>query len=109
MSSKTKDKKQKTTKGKHTGNGAPKSVKKKDRKLNAKNGDRYDLYQRSVNSPETDVDFLTEVFEDLRGRLGQWMRATDDPLLKGPVPAPPGAKVNPVDGTSPREPVVPAS
>ena len=43
-------------------------MKKKDRKLNAKNADRYDLYQRSVNSPETDVDFLTEVFEDLRGR-----------------------------------------
>ncbi len=72
MSSKTKDKKQKksgkSAKGKHTGSGAPKSVKKKDRKLNAKNADRYDLYQRSVNSPETDVDFLTEVFEDLRGR-----------------------------------------
>ncbi len=41
---------------------------KKDRKLTAKTADRYDLYQRSVNSPETDVDFLTKVFEDLCGR-----------------------------------------
>ena len=48
------------------------------------------------------------VLGDLRARLEGWMRATDDPLLKGPVPAPPGAKVNPVDGLSPREPVQPA-
>jgi len=48
------------------------------------------------------------VLADLRGRLDRWMRATDDPLLRGPVPAPPGAKVNPVDGLSPSEPVQPA-
>jgi hypothetical protein len=37
------------------------------------------------------------------------MRRTADPLLEGPVPAPPGAKVNPVDGVSPQEPVVDAA
>jgi arylsulfatase A-like enzyme len=45
---------------------------------------------------------------EMRGRLDAWMKRTHDPLLNGPVPAPPGAKVNPVDGISPREPVVDA-
>ena len=31
---------------------------------------------------------------DLRARLEAWMRATDDPLLLGPVPAPAGAELN---------------
>jgi N-sulfoglucosamine sulfohydrolase len=46
---------------------------------------------------------------EMRGRLDHWMTATNDPLLHGPVPAPPGAKVNPADGTSPKEPVVDAA
>ena len=41
---------------------------------------------------------------EMRGRLEAWMRATDDPLLSGPVPAPPGALANDPDGISPREP-----
>lgn len=49
-----------------------------------------------------------EALADMRARLDRWMRTTDDPLLKGPVKAPPGAVVNDVDGTSPREPVQPA-
>lgn len=48
------------------------------------------------------------VLADMRGRLDRWMHRTDDPLLKGPVPAPPGAKVNPPDQISPKEPVVDA-
>lgn len=35
------------------------------------------------------------VLEEMRGRLHKWMVATDDPLLKGPVPAPHGARVTP--------------
>ena len=41
--------------------------------------------------------------EDMRRRLDRWMRVTDDPLLRGPVPAPPGAKVNDPESTSPNE------
>lgn len=36
----------------------------------------------------------------------RWMQATDDPLLRGPVPAPPGAEVNDPDGLSPNEPTI---
>lgn len=49
------------------------------------------------------------VLREMRQRLDAWMQRTDDPLLKGPVRAPKGAKVNPVDETSPKEPVVDAS
>jgi hypothetical protein len=44
-----------------------------------------------------------EVLANMRGRLEAWMRRTADPLLDGPVPAPPGALVNDPDGISPRE------
>lgn len=40
---------------------------------------------------------------EMRGRMDTWMRATNDPLLRGPVRAPHGAQVNDPDGTSPRE------
>jgi arylsulfatase A-like enzyme len=46
------------------------------------------------------------VLEDLRGRLSEWMRATDDPLLAGPVPPPPGALVNEQWQRSPDDPPV---
>ncbi len=41
--------------------------------------------------------------DDMRRRLEKFMRATDDPLLKGPVPPPPGARVNHPDCLSPGE------
>ncbi|MFH1084338.1 MAG: sulfatase [Chloroflexota bacterium] len=47
-----------------------------------------------------------DVLAELRARLQHWMEATDDPLLRGPVAAPPGARVNDPDGISPREPTL---
>ena len=46
---------------------------------------------------------VADVLADLRVRLEAWMLATDDPLLRGPIPAPEGAVVNDVDGISPRD------
>jgi arylsulfatase A-like enzyme len=42
-----------------------------------------------------------DVLAEMRGRLDAWMRETDDPLLDGPVPAPPGATVNEPSQLSP--------
>ncbi len=44
------------------------------------------------------------VLNDMRQRLARWMQSTRDPLLRGPVPASPGAVVNDPDGLSPNEP-----
>jgi len=43
---------------------------------------------------------------DLRARLDEWMRATADPLLHGPVVPPPGVELNLPDQRSPSEPTV---
>ena len=48
--------------------------------------------------------FGAPVLEELRGRVETWMRETGDPLLDGPVPAPPGAELNDRDQVSPAEP-----
>lgn len=45
------------------------------------------------------------VLQEMQARLKRWMERTADPLLQGPIPAPPGAQVNDPDGLSPREPV----
>jgi hypothetical protein len=47
--------------------------------------------------------------EEMRGRLNRWMQATHDPILRGPIAAPPGAMANDPEGTSPNEPVMRAS
>jgi arylsulfatase A-like enzyme len=47
-----------------------------------------------------------EALADMRGRLDRYMKDTDDPLLKGEVPPPEGARVNDPDGASPREPAL---
>ena len=45
-----------------------------------------------------------DIVVDLRARLDAWMVQTDDPLLDGPVPPPPGARINAQDQVSPEEP-----
>jgi N-sulfoglucosamine sulfohydrolase len=50
-----------------------------------------------------DPDYVS-VAADLRGRLERWMQETADPLLDGPVPAPPGALLNAQDQLSAQEP-----
>jgi arylsulfatase A-like enzyme len=66
-----------------------------------------ELYDLIFDPNETnnlaDAAACASTLQDLRARLERWMRATDDPLLRGPVPAPPGARVNHSDGLSPRE------
>lgn len=47
---------------------------------------------------------MAVVLDEMRSRLGKWMRDTNDSLLTGHVAAPPGAKVNDPDGLSPTEP-----
>ncbi|MGC4108394.1 MAG: sulfatase [Thermomicrobiales bacterium] len=46
---------------------------------------------------------LAGVADGLRARLDRWMHATNDPLLSGPVPLPPGGVANDPDGLSPNE------
>ncbi|MGN6378440.1 MAG: sulfatase family protein [Gaiellales bacterium] len=41
------------------------------------------------------------ITNELRERLERWMRDTEDPLLEGPVPPPPGAEFNDPDEISP--------
>jgi N-sulfoglucosamine sulfohydrolase len=45
---------------------------------------------------------LAAVLDEMRRRLDRWMAETDDPLLQGPVPAPPGATVGPPGALSPK-------
>jgi len=42
-----------------------------------------------------------DVAEEMRERLDRWMKATDDPLLKGPIQAPSGVQVWAPDGAFP--------
>ena len=55
---------------------------------------------RNLAKDEPSAPFLSE----MRQRLARWMQSTNDPLLRGPVPAPSGAIVNDPDGLSPNEP-----
>jgi N-sulfoglucosamine sulfohydrolase len=69
---------------------------------------RVELYDLIMDPGEMrnladDGDFAL-VREELDLRLHQWMVDTDDPLLDGPVPAPPGALLNDPAGLSPSEP-----
>ncbi|MGQ9663126.1 MAG: sulfatase family protein [Kiritimatiellia bacterium] len=49
------------------------------------------------------VPIATDVLREMRERLFRWMQQTDDPLLKGWVAPPPGARVHDPDAISTRE------
>ena len=42
--------------------------------LTARTADKYDLYQRAVNSPEADVEFLVAEYKRLRGKKPRHLR-----------------------------------
>ena len=71
MASSTKNK---THIHKESSKGERKAARKRDRRLSAGTANRFELYQRSVNSPESDVDFLMEAFEEIRGRKPRHLR-----------------------------------
>lgn len=51
---------------------------------------------------------VQSILDDLRERVELWMKETEDSLLEGAVPAPPGAVINDAGGLSPREKPKPA-
>lgn len=53
-----------------------------------------------LNNPSTQI-----VLGEMRSRLNAWMRNTNDPLLEGPVPLPPGAEINDQSQLSANEPM----
>lgn len=62
----------------------------------------YDLYfdpnevYNLVGAPRS-----ATVLQEMRARLEAWMQGTDDPLLQGPIPAPPGAVLEYPNALSP--------
>ena len=52
---------------------------------------------------------MRTVLEEMRGRMDRWMTATKDPILQGPIKAPPGAVANDPDGISPTDKPLPVS
>jgi hypothetical protein len=44
---------------------------------------------------------LADVAAEMKALLQDWMLSTHDPLLDGPVPAPPGAKIDDPNAASP--------
>jgi arylsulfatase A-like enzyme len=70
---------------------------------------REQLYDLWLDPQELD-DLSTDprhaaTLAELRERLAEWMRATDDPLLAGPIEPPPGAVTNDPAQVSPNDPL----
>lgn len=64
----------------------------------------YDLMLDSGESANLAADpAMQGVLQDMRSRLDNWMKRTNDPLLNGPVQPPAGALVNDPSGSSHRE------
>ena len=67
----------------------------------------YDLmFDPNEVDNRADDPALRTVLDELRRRLTTWMQATNDPLLHGPVPLPPGAAANDPDDRSPDDPLI---
>ena len=65
----------------------------------------YDLiFDPSEEQNVADDLSVAVTLEEMRTRLDDWMRDTNDPLLRGPVPAPPGAELNDPDQVSASDP-----
>ena len=65
----------------------------------------YDLIFDPNEASNTANDLsVAVVLEEMRTRLDNWMSSTNDPLLRGPVPAPPGAELNDQDQMSASDP-----
>lgn len=62
----------------------------------------FDPQERANLAADPDHD---AVRAEMATRLDQWMRETDDPLLRGPVPAPSGARLNNPDDRSTADPL----
>jgi len=61
----------------------------------------YDLIFDPNEASNTANDLsVAVVLEEMRTRLDNWMSSTNDPLLRGPVAAPPGAELNDPDQMS---------
>ena len=46
-----------------------------------------------------------DILREMRGKLEEWMKRTDDPLLQGPIPVPPGVRTddpNAISGSTPQ-------
>ena len=69
---------------------------------------REELYDLAFDPLEVnnlvDTSAHSTVLVEMRNRLDAWMKRTDDPLLIGPVPPPPMAKLNDPNGLSPNDP-----
>ena len=66
----------------------------------------YDLiFDPNEANNRADDPAVRPVLDDMRRRLMMWMQTTNDPLLHGPVPLPPGAVANDPDDVSPDDPL----
>ena len=62
----------------------------------------YDLvFDPNERNNLIDDPTMAAVANEMRGRLQAWMQSTQDPLLHGSVPAPPGAKLDDPGAISP--------
>lgn len=65
----------------------------------------YDLYYDPAEQNNLAEDPLcAEVLAQLRDSLARWMEETEDPILKGPIPPPPNAELDPPETFVPGKP-----